>query len=58
METTSTNSKSKYWIYFGISAAVTLVLLIFANEWFWAGLPFMLTYLVQAMDKILSLIHI
>lgn len=52
METTSTNSKSKYWIYFGISAAVTLVLLIFANEWFWAGLPFMLTYLVQAMDKI------
>jgi len=36
---------------FGISTAATLLLLIFANEWFWVGLPFMLTYLVQAMDK-------
>ena len=49
METTA--DKKKYWLYFGISTVVTLGLLIFANEWFWAGLPFMLTYLVQAMDK-------
>lgn len=47
----TTTDKSKYWIYFGISTAATLALLIFANEWFWVGLPFMLTYLVQAMDK-------
>jgi len=47
----STTNRSKYWVLFGISTAVTLALLIFANEWFWAGLPFMLTYLVQAMDK-------
>ncbi len=51
MESTSTKSTGKYWIYFGVSAAATLALLIFANEWFWVGLPFMLTYLVQAMDK-------
>ena len=47
----STTSNKKNWLYFGISAAITLFLLIFANEWFWVGLPFMLTYLVLAMDK-------
>jgi len=47
----TTSPRSKYWLYFGISTIATLALLIFANEWFWVGLPFMLTYLVQAMDK-------
>jgi len=47
----STSSRRGYWMLFGISTAATLLLLIFANEWFWVGLPFMLTYLVQAMDK-------
>ena len=47
----ATTSKTKYWVLAGISTVVTLLLLIFANQWFWVGLPFMLTYLVQAMDK-------
>lgn len=47
----SSSSNKNNWLFFGISAAVTLFLLIFANQWFWVGLPFTLTYLVLAMDK-------
>lgn len=51
MSEATTSSRKKYWVLTAISTAVTLLLLIFANQWFWVGLPFMLTYLVQAMDK-------
>lgn len=50
-ESSSTTDNKKYWIYFGISFLATVGLLAFASEWFWVGLPFMLTYLVQAMNK-------
>ena len=49
-EMKETASKSKYWLYFIISTAVMIALLIFIPEWFWLALPFSLTYLAAAMD--------
>ncbi|MFT4565197.1 MAG: hypothetical protein ACI9FN_000146 [Saprospiraceae bacterium] len=49
------NTKSaagKNWLYFGIALIITLFMLFFVNQWFWVGLPFTLTFLVVAMDKI------
>lgn len=47
----SGTSNKNNWMLFGISAIITLLMLFFVNEWFWVGLPFTLTYLVLAMDK-------
>ncbi len=41
-------STGLYWIITIVSTLVTIALLIFANEWFWVGLPFALTGLVKA----------
>lgn len=50
--TESTKSAGgKNWLYFGISLVLTLLMLVFANQWFWVGLPFTLTFLVVALDK-------
>lgn len=45
-------NRGKYWVYALISFIVTVLLLIFANAWFWVGLPFLLTSLVLAFDKL------
>ncbi len=52
METQSNTSKGKYWTLFLISLVVMIALLIFIPEWFWVALPFVLTYLVYAMDVV------
>lgn len=41
----------KYWTYFIVTTIITLVLLVVIPEWFWVTLPFPLTYLVMALDK-------
>jgi len=46
----TTKSTSKYWIYFGISLVIMVAMMIWVNSWFWVALPFVLTYLVQALD--------
>lgn len=46
----TTKSKPTDWIIFLVSTAALILLLIFANEWFWLALPFSLTYLVKALD--------
>ncbi len=51
METTSKSSKSMDWILFLLSLIVTILLLIFVTEWFWVSLPFLITYLVKALDS-------
>lgn len=43
-------SRGKYWMLFGVSTVLMIVMLIWANSWFWVMLPFVLTYLVQALD--------
>ena len=52
METQSNTSKGKYWMLFIISLVVMIALLIFIHEWSWVALPFVLTYLVYAMDVV------
>ncbi len=49
--TEETSYKGTDWIMFLVSTLVMVALLIFANEWFWLALPFSLTYLVRALDK-------
>jgi hypothetical protein len=50
MEAEANNkSTAMDWVFFLISTAVVVALLIFANEWFWVALPFSLTYLVKAL---------
>lgn len=54
MATTTTEKKSKKtaWMIFLVSLVVNILVLIFAPEWCWVPLPFVLTYLVEAMDVI------
>ena len=49
---TSKGSRSTDWIIFLVSTAVLILLLIFANEWFWLALPFSTTYLAKALDML------
>lgn len=37
-----------YWALTVLSTIATILLLIFANSWFWVGLPFVFTYLALA----------
>lgn len=37
------------WGFFFASLFVTILLLIFLTEWFWLGLPFVLTFFVRGM---------
>lgn len=41
-----------YWILTLVFLVLTVALLIFKSEWFWVPLPFLLTYLVKALDWI------
>ena len=47
---TETTSTGKYWLYFLISLVLTIIALMFFNQWFWVFLPFTLTFLVMALD--------
>lgn len=44
MDTTQNNSTRQDWILFAISAVICVTLLVFADEWFWLALPFVLTF--------------
>lgn len=37
------------WVLTAVSLVVTVALIIFLPEWFWVGLPFLLTYFVRAL---------
>jgi len=45
METVKDTTKSD-WVIFLISLAGMIALLVYADEWFWLALPFVLTYFV------------
>lgn len=51
MEATK-NSTRTDWIIFFISLAVMIGFFIYADEWFWVALPFVLTYFVRALRMI------
>ncbi len=44
------SSRATDWILFFISLVICVAMLIWLNEWFWVALPFVLTYLVKALD--------
>lgn len=46
----SSAERKKYWLYFFISLVIFTLMLIFMNQWFWVAMPFMLTFLVLALD--------
>ncbi|MBK7872055.1 MAG: hypothetical protein IPJ74_15955 [Saprospiraceae bacterium] len=52
METTTNKSTTMDWMLFGVSTIICILLLIYASEWFWLALPFVLTYLVKAVRAI------
>lgn len=51
MDTTSNNNDSTRmdWILFLVFLIITIGLLIYADEWFWVTLPFVLTYFAKAL---------
>jgi hypothetical protein len=49
MDTTQKDTTRQDWMIFLISAVICIALVIFASEWFWVALPFVLTYLVRAL---------
>lgn len=48
---TRTTSKTTDWLIFLVSTVVCLLMLVYMSEWFWLALPFVITYLVKALDK-------
>jgi hypothetical protein len=48
METTK--STGKYWMYFFISLAIMIAMMIFVPSYFWTVLPFVVTFFAMAMD--------
>ena len=46
---TAKNSTTMDWIIFLISTVIMIGLLMYASEWFWVALPFVLTYLAKAL---------
>ena len=51
METTKKDTR-KYWLLFLVSLVINVLMLIFTPEWCWVPLPFVLTFLVLAMDVV------
>ena len=53
METTSTSKSSKGmdWILFLVFLVIFVLMLMYVDEFFWVPMPFMLTYLVKALDS-------
>lgn len=52
MEATTDKSTRTDWFIFAISTVVCIALLMYASEWFWIALPFVLTYFVRALRVI------
>lgn len=53
MEVTTDNKSTRTdWILFAISTVVCIALLVYADEWFWVALPFVLTFFVRALRAI------
>jgi len=54
MEATKPNTGSSLmdWGIFLVSLVVMILLLMFANEWFWLALPFVLTYLAKGLNAL------
>ncbi|HQU60644.1 MAG: hypothetical protein KDD02_24135 [Phaeodactylibacter sp.] len=48
--TTSKRSKATDWLLFLVFAVIFLAMIVYVDEWFWVPMPFMLTYLVKALD--------
>ncbi|MBX2814495.1 MAG: hypothetical protein KTR24_00790 [Saprospiraceae bacterium] len=46
--TEAQESSKKYRLYAIISLIATVLLLVFVSEFFWLGLPFLLTFTVKA----------
>ena len=46
----TTADRRKFWLYFLVFALLTVIALMFFNQWFWVFLPFTLTFLVMALD--------
>ena len=46
------NSKGLNWILTLVSVLGTVALLMFAPEWSWVALPFVLTFMVKAFDVV------
>lgn len=40
---------TKYWVLFVVFAILTILALMFLNQFFWVPLPFAITYLVLAL---------
>ncbi len=49
--TESAKSTKMYWLLFLVSTVIMCFMLAFMSEWFWVCLPLVLTFLVQALDK-------
>ncbi|MEM9886986.1 MAG: hypothetical protein AAF849_13920 [Bacteroidota bacterium] len=43
-------STAKYWLYFIVTLAITIGMLIYVPAWFWVALPFPITFFVLALD--------
>lgn len=53
MSTTENTEKKPLKLYGAIafiSLVVTVLLIIYASEWFWLGLPFLFTYAAKSLD--------
>ncbi len=48
---TTPKSHTTDWIIFFVSTAICVFMLMYMSEWFWLALPFVVTYLVKALDK-------
>jgi hypothetical protein len=50
MEGTAKQSKALDWVIFLVSLVAMVYMLMFHSEFFWLALPFVLTYLVKALN--------
>ncbi len=51
MDTANTSTRMD-WIIFLVSLVIMILFFMFADEWFWVALPFVLTYFVRAIRVI------
>jgi hypothetical protein len=50
MSETTNNKKGLYWMLTLVSLVATVAMIMFADSWFWTGLPFLFTFLAKALD--------
>ena len=49
MESSTNDSTRMDWIWTIVSGVIMILLLMYANQWFWLAMPFFFTYLVRAL---------